>query len=65
MKRYIKSAKTSNKDLPVKIWMDTVNYAGEITDSTLIATFRTPNWAKKFIDSLPEYENSEWRIEGV
>ena len=64
MKKYISSS-SSISNLPVKIWMDSINYQGEVTDSTLIATFRDPNWASHFIRSLPEYENSKWTFEGI
>ena len=35
--------------LPVKVYLDHINYTGEVNDSTLVAQFRSMGWAKDFI----------------
>ena len=60
MKRVIKAA--SSKDLAIKVYMDSVNYRNEIIDHVLIATFKSENWAKDFIENLPDYPNTQYTI---
>ncbi len=61
MKKIV-SASSINKDLKVKVYMETINYVGEITERNLIAAFRSNNWAKDFIDNLPDYPNTQYTI---
>lgn len=38
-------------EMKVKVYMDFVNYAGEVYDSCLIAEFMNMNWAHMFIEA--------------
>lgn len=49
----------------VKIYLEYINYLGEITDSTLIAEFKTPGWADIFIKQLKPTNGSRYRINNL
>lgn len=56
------------KILPkAKVYMDFINYRGEVTESHLIATFMSVNWAKEFTniaeDSVKEDPLCKIRLE--
>lgn len=38
-------------EMKVKVYMDFVNYAGEVYESCLIAEFRSMTWANMFIEA--------------
>ena len=38
-----------------QIYLDSINYLGDVTDSTLIAEFSSINWAVEFIKEAEEY----------
>lgn len=42
-------------DIRTRIYLDNINYLGEVTDSTLIAEFISVNWAFEFIKEAEEY----------
>lgn len=42
-------------DIRTRIYLDSINYLGEVTDSTLIAEFISINWAFDFIKEAEEY----------
>lgn len=43
------------KSLKVKVYMEHLNYRNEVNDRTLIAAFRTKNWADKFVPLAEEW----------
>ena len=40
--------------MKVKVYMDLLNYNGDVTDHCLIAQFRSMGWAKDFIKQVEE-----------
>lgn len=49
-------------EMKVKVYMDFVNYAGEVYESCLIAEFRNMNWAREFIEATKTHENDATKI---
>ena len=49
----------------VKVYIEYINYLGEVNDSYLIAEFISKNWAEIFINNLPTKETDmvRYRIE--
>ena len=48
--------------MEVKVYMEFINYLGEVTESTLIAEFLSMNWAYGFIQEAKQTENEITRI---
>lgn len=48
--------------LKVKVYMDFINYSGDVNKSTLIAAFRSMNWAKNFIEYAKGQEDKVCKI---
>lgn len=67
MKRYVKAASGKmNKSEQITVYMEFVNYLGEVNDSIEIANFRSINWAKDFLKSLPgtlDSDGTRYRIQ--
>lgn len=63
MKRYVKASDTKiPRSEQIKIFIEFVNYLGEVNESQEIATFRGINWAKpliKEIQSIVKKQNSD------
>lgn len=53
------------KGLGVKVYMDFMNYRGEVNESVLIAAFKNHNWAKNFLKEVREEEDDTIRIRVV
>lgn len=47
----------------VNIWLDFLNYCGEVTESHLIATFFNMNWAKLFLQQYNENEEESKNVD--
>ena len=56
-----------NAKMTVNVYLDFINYQGEITSSYLIAKFKNENWASAFIKSMGEdkCEISRLRMEVI
>lgn len=55
----------AKRNMEVKVYIESINYLGEVIDSTLIAQFRTMNWAYGFIQEAKQCENEICRIRVV
>ena len=55
----------SKRKMEVKVYMDSVNYLGEVTESTLIAEFLSMNWAYGFIEEAKKCETEIYHIRVV
>jgi hypothetical protein len=57
------------KEMNVKIYMEFINHWDEVTDSVLVAQFRTMGWARNFIEEIKKIEETDktirFRIEEV
>lgn len=42
-------------DIRTRVYLDHINYLGDVNDSTLIAEFISINWAFEFIKEAEEY----------
>lgn len=49
-------------EMKVKVYMDFVNFAGEVYESCLIAEFRNMNWAGEFIGTAKTHETDTAKI---
>lgn len=47
----------------VNIYLDFLNYCGEVTESHLIATFFNMNWAKLFLHQYNENEEENKNVD--
>lgn len=50
------------KTQKVKVYMDFINYWGEVTNSTLLAEFLNMGWAKIFIEQAKKIEDKTTKI---
>ena len=51
------------KGAGVTVYLETLNYLGEVSDSAVVAEFRNSAWADMFIPSLPNLgEHSRYKI---
>lgn len=48
--------------LPIKVYMDFINYLGDVNESTLIAAFLNRGWAKDFIEFAKQSEDKLTKI---
>lgn len=60
---------SKSKQLKAKVYLEQINYLGEVNDSVLIAEFKNVSWAEEFV-ALEKYYREEdelwkWRIEEV
>lgn len=53
----------NGKDV-VRVYLENVNYLGQVTDRNMIAEFRTMNWAKDFIEKVTEQfkDDKYWNV---
>ena len=45
------------KNAKAKVYIDFINYKGDVTDHVLIAEFRNENWADHFLHGIPHYDD--------
>ena len=58
----LKEDRIAPAKLPIKVYMDFINYLGEVNESTLIAAFLNRGWAKDFIELAKQREDKLTKI---
>lgn len=58
----LREDRTTSAKLPIKVYMDFINYLGEVNESTLIAAFLNQGWAKDFIEFAKQKEDKLTKI---